>query len=59
MGIEDEKKPVRQYGVYMTKKRGQWTPATYTLYGWHASWSNWYQDDEDFEEIGEKVKETT
>lgn len=53
----DVKRLVRRpYGNYMTKKRGRWSLATYTIYGWHVSWSNWYQDDKDFDEIGDQVK---
>ena len=42
---------MRPLGFYEVKKRGQWTRAKWTKYGWKVLWSNWYQDDHDIDGI--------
>ena len=46
-----EQRVMRSLGFYEVKKRGKWTRAEWTEYGWRVLWSNWYQDDNDLDGI--------
>lgn len=50
-----ERRVMRPFGFYEVEKRGKWTTARWTKYGWNVQWSNWYQTDDDLDGIrGEK-----
>lgn len=52
---ERDKCADRPYGRYMTKKRDAWQAAEFTEHGWKVAWSDWYQNDSDFQEIGDMM----
>jgi hypothetical protein len=43
----------REFGLYKTKKRGAWGISEFTPDGWKVDWSDWFQEDDDFEYINE------
>lgn len=44
----------REYGKYDTRRKGrEIEEAEFSKYGWKVKWSNWFQNDEDFEFIGD------
>ena len=45
----------RDFGFYNTLKRGKWSIAEMTNYGWKVDWSNWFQNDSNFDGIGDKI----
>ena len=49
-----ERGVMRPLGFYEVKKRGKWTEARWTKYGWNVEWSNWWQDDADLDGIRAK-----